>query len=69
MICGDTVFAGSVGRVDLTGGTNMEELLGNIAKKILTLKESTILFPGHGPRTTVEIEKESNPFLSGMFNG
>ena len=69
MICGDTVFAGSVGRVDLTGGTNMEELLGNIAKKILVLKESTILFPGHGPRTTVEIEKESNPFLAGMFNG
>ncbi len=69
LICGDTVFAGSVGRVDLTGGTNMEDLVGNITKKILTLNSKTILFPGHGPRTTVEIEKESNPFLTGMFNG
>jgi glyoxylase-like metal-dependent hydrolase (beta-lactamase superfamily II) len=69
IICGDTVFAGSVGRVDLTGGTNMEDLVGNICNKLLTLKGSTILFPGHGPRTTIEIEKESNPFLSGMFNG
>tara|TARA_Y100001970_G_C14259583_1_gene878747 strand:+ start:9481 stop:10161 length:681 start_codon:yes stop_codon:yes gene_type:complete len=69
LICGDTVFAGSVGRVDLTGGTNMEDLVGNINSKILTLDEKTILFPGHGPRTTIEIEKESNPFLTGMFDG
>lgn len=69
LICGDTVFAGSVGRVDLTGGTNMEDLVGNINNKILTLNMGTILFPGHGPRTTVEIEKESNPFLNGMFDG
>ena len=67
IICGDTVFAGSVGRVDLTGGTNMEELVGNITEKLLSLEDSTILFPGHGPRTTIQIEKESNPYLSGMF--
>ena len=69
IICGDTVFAGSVGRVDLTGGTNMEDLVRNITSKLLSLKGSTILFPGHGPRTTIEIEKESNPFLAGMYNG
>ena len=47
----------------------MEDLVGNINNKILTLNMGTILFPGHGPRTTVEIEKESNPFLNGMFDG
>jgi hydroxyacylglutathione hydrolase len=45
----------------------MEELVGNITEKLLSLEDSTILFPGHGPRTTIQIEKESNPYLSGMF--
>ena len=65
IICGDTVFAGSVGRVDLTGGTNMEDLVGNITNKIMNLPDETILFPGHGPETQIGIEKKSNPFLLG----
>ena len=58
-------FAGSVGRVDLTGGTNMEDLVGNIANKIMNLPDETVLFPGHGPETQIGIEKKSNPFLLG----
>jgi len=65
IISGDTVFAGSVGRVDLTGGTNMQDLVGNITRRLLCLKDETILFPGHGPHTTIEVEKQSNPYLMG----
>ena len=68
VICGDTVFAGSVGRVDLTGGTTMEELVGNINSKLMCLPETTRLLPGHGPDPLVSIEKESNPYLIGMYN-
>ncbi len=65
IIAGDTVFAGSVGRVDLTGGTSMEELTGSIKKKLLVLPDDYQIYPGHGPSTTVGIEKQSNPFLQG----
>ena len=68
VICGDTVFAGSVGRVDLTGGTSMEELVGNINKRLMSLPDTTRLFPGHGPETLVSIEKQSNPYLGGFYN-
>ena len=67
VVSGDTVFAGSIGRVDLTGGTNMNDLVGNIQKRLMCLPEETILLPGHGPETRVSIEKESNPFLLGML--
>ncbi len=67
VICGDTVFAGSIGRVDLTGGTNMKDLVGNIKKRLMCLPDETILLPGHGPETLVSIEKESNPFLLGTL--
>jgi len=67
VVSGDTVFAGSIGRVDLTGGTNMNDLVGNIKKRLMCLPEETILLPGHGPETRVSIEKESNPFLLGML--
>lgn len=67
IIAGDTVFAGSVGRVDLTGGTTMEELTGSIQKKLLVLPENYQIYPGHGPATTVGVEKQSNPFLQGTF--
>ena len=65
IIAGDTLFAGSVGRVDLTGGTSMEELTGSIKSKLLTLPDEYNVFPGHGPATTIGIEKRSNPFLHG----
>jgi hydroxyacylglutathione hydrolase len=60
--CGDTIFAGSVGRTDLPGG-NSNQLIKSIREKILTLPPQTTLCPGHGGRTTVEREARSNPFL------
>ncbi len=63
IISGDTLFAGSVGRVDLTGGTTMEELVGSIREKLLVYPDSHHVLSGHGPGTTIGIEKESNPFL------
>lgn len=65
IISGDTLFAGSVGRVDLTGGTSMEELVGSINRKLMVYPPGSRVYPGHGPVTTIEIEKRSNPFLGG----
>ncbi len=65
VISGDTLFAGSVGRVDLTGGTSMNELVRSIKTKLMILPESYNVYPGHGPYTTIGIEKKSNPFISG----
>ncbi|MCS6893178.1 MAG: MBL fold metallo-hydrolase [Deltaproteobacteria bacterium] len=62
LFCGDTVFSGSIGRTDLPGG-NFELLIRSIKDKILILPNETRLLPGHGPDTTVEREKFSNPFL------
>lgn len=62
VFCGDTVFAGSVGRTDLPGGSH-EQLLESIRAKILTLDDSTILLPGHGPGTTVGDERQYNWYL------
>ncbi len=60
---GDTLFAGSIGRFDLPGGS-YELLVKNIVGKILTLSEDTVIYPGHGPSTTVGIEKRTNPFFA-----
>jgi len=65
VITGDTLFAGSVGRVDLTGGTSMEELVSSINKKLMILPPTHNVYPGHGPFTTIGVEKKSNPFLGG----
>jgi hydroxyacylglutathione hydrolase len=62
---GDTLFAGSVGRVDLTGGTSMRELVGSIKSKLMPLPDSYNVYPGHGPFTTIGIERRSNPFITG----
>lgn len=59
---GDTLFAGSIGRFDFPGGS-YETLIESISRKILTLNEKTVVYPGHGPATTVGQEKRSNPFL------
>jgi glyoxylase-like metal-dependent hydrolase (beta-lactamase superfamily II) len=61
---GDLIFAGSVGRTDLPGGSH-EALLRSVREKIFTLPPATILLPGHGPATTVEREMRSNPFFFG----
>ncbi|MBI5560467.1 MAG: MBL fold metallo-hydrolase [Deltaproteobacteria bacterium] len=58
---GDTLFAGSVGRTDLAGGS-LKELMGSI-KGILSLGDDITVFPGHGPATTIGEEKLSNPFI------
>lgn len=59
---GDTLFYGSIGRTDLLGGVQ-EVLLQTIEEKLLTLSDETIVAPGHGYETTVQHEKETNPFL------
>jgi glyoxylase-like metal-dependent hydrolase (beta-lactamase superfamily II) len=61
-LVGDTIFAGSVGRTDLPGGS-FDILKKSIRERIYTLPDATILHPGHGPDTTVGREKESNPYV------
>jgi glyoxylase-like metal-dependent hydrolase (beta-lactamase superfamily II) len=64
LIAGDTLFAGSIGRTDLPGGSFkkiMESLLG----PVLALPDDTVVVPGHGPNTTIGQERETNPFLAG----
>jgi hydroxyacylglutathione hydrolase len=62
VICGDALFAESIGRTDFAGG-NLELLLENIRTQIFVLSDDTLLFPGHGPITTVGREKRYNPFF------
>ena len=61
-LVGDVIFAGSVGRTDLPGGS-WEQLLESIQTKILTLPDDVKLLPGHGPATTVGQERRTNAFL------
>ncbi|RPF55633.1 MBL fold metallo-hydrolase [Aquisalibacillus elongatus] len=62
LIAGDTLFNGSIGRTDLPFG-NHEKLISMIKEKILTLPQNAVVYPGHGPSTTVGQEKQINPFL------
>jgi hydroxyacylglutathione hydrolase len=64
VLSGDALFAGSVGRVDLPGGS-MEVLMRSIEERLLTLPDETAVYPGHGPQTTIGNERTSNPFLQG----
>ncbi|HKW88471.1 MAG TPA: MBL fold metallo-hydrolase [Candidatus Acidoferrales bacterium] len=63
LFAGDTLFAGSIGRTDLWGGS-YPEIMRSIHTKLLALPESTIVFPGHGPATTLAEEQQTNPFLA-----
>ena len=65
LIAGDTLFRDSIGRTDLPGG-NPRQILRSIEDKLLGLPEETIVVPGHGPNTTIGLEKERNPFLQGL---
>jgi hydroxyacylglutathione hydrolase len=65
VFCGDLIFAGSVGRTDLPGG-DYETLIESIQVQILTLPDETRLLSGHGPETTVGVERAYNPFLQGL---
>ena len=64
-LVGDVVFAGSVGRTDFPG-TSWDVLAQSIKRELLTLPDDTILFPGHGPSTTVGRERSTNPFLQDL---
>jgi len=59
---GDTLFAGSIGRYDLLGGS-LEELVNSLKKSLLTLPDYVKVYPGHGPVTTIGAERRYNPFL------
>ena len=61
---GDVLFRGSVGRVDLPGGS-MELLAESIRRHLYVLPDETIVYPGHGPETSIGEEKRSNPFVRG----
>ncbi len=63
-IVGDAIFDGSIGRTDLPGGDS-ETLLTSIREQLLVLPDETLVYPGHGPATTIGKERKSNPFLSG----
>jgi glyoxylase-like metal-dependent hydrolase (beta-lactamase superfamily II) len=63
LLAGDTLFAGSVGRTDLPGGDG-PALIRSIHEKLLTLPDATVVVPGHGPKTTIGEERETNPFLT-----
>ena len=59
---GDVLFAGSVGRTDLPGGS-FEQLADGIRRHLFTLSDETIVYPGHGPTTTIGQERRTNPFV------
>lgn len=62
LLCGDILFAGSIGRADLLGG-NEELLISGIKSKLMILPDDTIVCPGHGGRTTIARERRANPYI------
>ncbi len=62
LIAGDTLFAGSIGRTDLPGGS-MDKIMRSLHMQVLALPDDTQVVPGHGPVTTIGDERETNPFL------
>ena len=63
LIAGDTLFAGSIGRTDLPGGS-YRKIMESLHGPVLALPDETVVVPGHGPLTTIGEERESNPFLA-----
>lgn len=62
LLAGDTLFAGSIGRTDLPGGDH-ELLVRSIREKLFVLPPETVVYPGHGPETTIGDEMRFNPFV------
>ena len=62
LIAGDTLFAGSIGRTDLPGGS-FDKIMSSLHGRVLALPDETVVIPGHGPGTTIAEEREGNPFL------
>lgn len=61
---GDTLFSGGIGRTDLWGGS-LDALLGSIRRRLMSLADEVVVYPGHGPATTIGRERRANPFLRG----
>ena len=68
LFSGDHLFAGSIGRTDLAGGS-FPALMQSMAEKILPLHDDVAVLPGHGPTTTIGRERATNPFLVGLIDG
>ena len=66
VFCGDTLFNFGIGRTDFPGCSH-SQLVESIHDKLMTLPDDTIVYPGHGPETTIGAERRMNPFLTGIF--
>ncbi len=66
VFCGDTLFAGSIGRTDLAGGS-YQTLITSIKERLITLPPDTKVYCGHGPATTIGEEAQTNPFITGLY--
>ena len=66
LVGGDVLFRDSVGRTDFIGGDGAQ-LMASIRDKLMTLADETLVFPGHGPQTTIGREREKNPFVTGRM--
>lgn len=64
VIAGDTLFAGSIGRSDFPHSSH-SDLMASIKNKLMTMADATVVYPGHGPKTTIGTERQFNPFLAG----
>lgn len=64
---GDCLFAGSIGRTDLPGGSS-EQLMDSLMNRIVPLGDDVVVYSGHGPETTIGQERETNPFLTGVYS-
>jgi len=62
LISGDTLFEQSIGRTDFPGGSH-SAIIASILDKLFILPDDTIVYPGHGPRTSIGLEKTNNPFV------
>ena len=62
LFTGDTLFAGSIGRTDFEGGS-YDEIISSIKDKLVKYPDETIVYPGHGPSSTIGREKKYNPFI------
>jgi glyoxylase-like metal-dependent hydrolase (beta-lactamase superfamily II) len=64
---GDCLFAGSIGRTDLPGGSS-DQLMDSLLNKIVPLGDDVVVYSGHGPETTIGEERRTNPFLTGLYS-
>lgn len=62
IFAGDALFQGSIGRTDFPGGSH-QQLISNIKEKLLCFDDDVVVYPGHGPATTIGFERKNNPFL------